>query len=336
MKRLFLLLVSASLLVPVGSQAQLLESRLSLTSIPSLTLTAGSGQKALQLQTGAFLDLGGGSNDYLYSDGSYIYTPTLFGASTFFATVTTPGFVSLYGANGTKFCPGADTACFTSDGTTISAPALSLTAASGTMARAIASGAKDCFDGTTCSYYLYKNGYYLTAAGFSGITTGGTLIADGEIGTAARFLGRVSTIVLRGTATDGATAVGARSENTNTLSTAGAQIHCFRKGTSGADQACIDKDGTYSMDGTDASGTPGAATINQPIGQVAVAAAASSVVVTNSLVTTASVVVPVLQAIDATCTSILSVVPAAGSFTVTMNAVCTGNTKVGFLLHNYF
>lgn len=115
MRKLFLLLV---VLLPFAVQAQLLENRLSLR-VSTLTLMAGSGVKAIQLQTGAFLDLGGGANDYLYSDGSYVYTPTLFGASTFFATVTTPGFVSLYGANNTKWCPGADTACFTSDGTTI-------------------------------------------------------------------------------------------------------------------------------------------------------------------------------------------------------------------------
>jgi hypothetical protein len=116
MKKLFLFTILASLLVPVSGRAQLLENRLRLNS---LTLFAGSGLVALKLQTGAFLDMGDGVSDYLYSDGSYIYTPTLFGASTFFATVTTPGFVSMYGANLTKFCPGADTSCFISDGTTI-------------------------------------------------------------------------------------------------------------------------------------------------------------------------------------------------------------------------
>lgn len=107
--------------------------------------------------------------------------------------------------------------------------------------------------------------------------------------------------------------------------------------TSSADwRARISFAGTYTVDGTDASGTPGSATINQPAGQVSVAASASSVVVTDSLVGTTSIVIPVLQFIDATCTQILSCVPAAGSFTITMNAACTANTKVGFIINNYF
>lgn len=85
---------------------------------------------------------------------------------------------------------------------------------------------------------------------------------------------------------------------------------------------------------TDASGTPGAATINKPTGKVAIAIGASSVVVTNSLVTTASTVVAVLQFVDATATQILSVVPSAGSFTIRANANATAATKVAFVVIN--
>lgn len=85
---------------------------------------------------------------------------------------------------------------------------------------------------------------------------------------------------------------------------------------------------------TDASGTPGAATINKPMGKVAIAAGAASVVVTNSLVTADSHVEAVLQFGDATLTQILRVVPGAGSFTVTGNANATAATKVSFKVTN--
>jgi hypothetical protein len=85
---------------------------------------------------------------------------------------------------------------------------------------------------------------------------------------------------------------------------------------------------------TDTSGTPGAATINKPSGRVAIAAAAASVTVTDSKVTAASNVLAVLQTVDATCTGIQSVVPGSGSFVVTANAACTGNTSVGWIVAN--
>lgn len=85
---------------------------------------------------------------------------------------------------------------------------------------------------------------------------------------------------------------------------------------------------------TDSSGTPGAATINRPAGKVAIDAGASSVVVTNSLVTAASLVFCVLQTADGTLTTIRSVVPGSGSFTVTGNANATAATKVAFLVIN--
>lgn len=88
------------------------------------------------------------------------------------------------------------------------------------------------------------------------------------------------------------------------------------------------------FDATDSSGTPGAATINKSRGQSAIAAAASTVVITNSFVTTTSVVDADLQFNDATCTAVKSVIPAAGSFTVTLNANCTAATKVGWVVFN--
>ena len=87
---------------------------------------------------------------------------------------------------------------------------------------------------------------------------------------------------------------------------------------------------------TDSSGTPGAATINTTSGRCAIAAAATSVVITNSLVTAASkVFVKINQAAaDVTLTSASRVSTAAGSFTIFGNAAATAAVVVDFLVVN--
>jgi hypothetical protein len=87
-------------------------------------------------------------------------------------------------------------------------------------------------------------------------------------------------------------------------------------------------DSTYT-----ATGTTGAQTINKPSGSVNVAAAGTSIVVTNSFVTTSSIVTCVIMTADATAT-IKNVVPASGSFTITLGAAATAETKIGFIVHN--
>ncbi len=82
-----------------------------------------------------------------------------------------------------------------------------------------------------------------------------------------------------------------------------------------------------------ATGTTGAQTINRPSGTVNFAAGATSLVVTNSLCTTSSIVLPVIRTNDATAT-IKNVVPAAGSFTINLNAAATAETSVGFFIIN--
>lgn len=82
-----------------------------------------------------------------------------------------------------------------------------------------------------------------------------------------------------------------------------------------------------------ATGTTGAQTINKPSGTVNFAAGASSLVVTNSLCTTASIVMPVLRTNDATA-RIANVVPAAGSFTINLTAAATAETSCGFHIIN--
>ena len=80
--------------------------------------------------------------------------------------------------------------------------------------------------------------------------------------------------------------------------------------------------GAVGFKGTDSTGTPGAATINRPLGKSSIAIGASSVVITNSLVTTASHIVITPHARDTTCKELI-VVAAAGSFTVSGTASAT-------------
>lgn len=78
-----------------------------------------------------------------------------------------------------------------------------------------------------------------------------------------------------------------------------------------------------------ATGTTGAQTINKPVGTVNFAAGATSLVVTNSLVTTSTPIQCTIQTNDATMKSV-QCVPGSGSFTIYANAASTGETKVYF------
>jgi hypothetical protein len=82
-----------------------------------------------------------------------------------------------------------------------------------------------------------------------------------------------------------------------------------------------------------AGGTTGAQTINKPTGTVNFAAAATSLVVTNSLCSTSSIVFAVIRTNDTTAV-IKNVVPGAGSFTINLNAAATAETSVGFWVIN--
>lgn len=82
-----------------------------------------------------------------------------------------------------------------------------------------------------------------------------------------------------------------------------------------------------------APGTTGAQTINKTAGSVNFAAAAASLVVTNSLVTTSSIILATVGTNDATMRSVQAVA-AAGSFTLFANAAATAETRVNFLVLN--
>jgi len=82
-----------------------------------------------------------------------------------------------------------------------------------------------------------------------------------------------------------------------------------------------------------ATGTTGAQTINKQSGTVNFAAAATSLVVTNSFVTTSSVITATVGTADTTMKTV-SVVAAAGSFTLFANAAATAETRVNFHVLN--
>lgn len=100
----------------------------------------------------------------------------------------------------------------------------------------------------------------------------------------------------------------------------------FSLGIAGAEfkQLYLDRTNT-------AGGTTGAQTINKALGSVNFAAAASSLVVTNSLVAATSHVFAVIETNDDTAT-IENVVCGAGSFTINLTAAATAETRVGFLV----
>lgn len=80
-----------------------------------------------------------------------------------------------------------------------------------------------------------------------------------------------------------------------------------------------------------AAGTTTPQVINKPTGSVNFAASAVSLVVTNSLVSTNSVIVCTVASNDSTMKTVCAVA-AAGSFTITANAAATAETRVNFLV----
>lgn len=243
---------------------------------PCLTLAQGFGGSAP-----SWLRLLSESGGTLTLSGDMVATK--------FSATAASGSVALKGNNGAKFCPGAETACFTSNGTTIMSQYMAATSVS---------------VGT------------LSGNGITIATTTGTGIVSSASANGLR---------LKASLSDGASRYGFEFDTTNALSSADGLMLFSNGGTPIAE---IGNTGEYAMDGDDQTGTPGAATINKPRMRVAVAAAASSVVITNSLVTATTPVYCQAQAADATCTQVANVVPGAGSFTVNMNAACTGNTAV--------
>lgn len=82
-----------------------------------------------------------------------------------------------------------------------------------------------------------------------------------------------------------------------------------------------------------AAGTTGAQTIDKMAGSVNFAAGATTLVVTNSLVAATSNIICMVQTNDATAV-LKNCVPAAGSFTITLTAPATAETRVAFWVLN--
>lgn len=119
---------------------------------------------------------------------------------------------------------------------------------------------------------------------------------------------------------------------TNTASGTGARLVDFKVG--GVSQYQMDVKGKQIFDYTyTAPATTGAQTIDKVSGSVNFAAAATSLVVTNSLVTTNSIVQPILMTNDATA-ELGAVVVASGSFTIYMKTAPTSECRVGFFVIN--
>jgi len=81
------------------------------------------------------------------------------------------------------------------------------------------------------------------------------------------------------------------------------------------------------------AGTTGAQTINKTTGAVNFAALATSLVVTNSLCATTSIIVCTVGTNDVTMKSVQAVA-GTGSFTLYANAAATAETRVNFLITN--
>jgi hypothetical protein len=87
------------------------------------------------------------------------------------------------------------------------------------------------------------------------------------------------------------------------------------------------------MRSSDSTGTPGNATINRASGRSAIAAAASAVTITNSLVTASSIVVVTPRDLDGTLTR-FTAVAGTGSFVVTGNAAATADWDFDWIIFN--
>ena len=164
-----------------------------------------------------------------------------------------------------------------------------------------------------------------TVIGYQAIGLGSNTTVIGNSSTTLTWLGGSTSI--------GTTASSARLHVRGANTTTGVGAFLVQNSTP-SDLYKIENDGkiTYWATNT-AAGTTGAQTINRPSGTVNFAAGTSSLVVTNSLCTTSSIVLPVVRTNDATAT-IKNVVPGAGSFTINLGAAATAETSVGFFIIN--
>lgn len=117
--------------------------------------------------------------------------------------------------------------------------------------------------------------------------------------------------------------------------TGGTRLEFFTQlGSTSAKKMSVDRNGAISLLGTvTAALTTGDQTINKPVGSVNLAASASSLTVTNSIVTASSVINCTVGTNDTTMKS-ASCVAGAGSFVIYPDAAPTAETRVNFSVAN--
>lgn len=206
--------------------------------------------------------------------------------------------------------------------------------ASGSNAMALGTGARIDV-GAGANDYLYSDGNgVITASSFQATSffagnSGYSLAGTAIIGDKGSF-----TVGLNGYQQDSASRVAIKVSNPTTLTLESEGIMGWYPDNFTTLVARVTPSGKYAMQATDSSGTPGAATINKPSGQSSIAAAAASVVITNSIVSSTSIIFAVLQTSDTVCVSIKSVVPGSGTFTINTNGTCNATTNVGWVVFN--
>jgi hypothetical protein len=195
--------------------------------------------------------------------------------------------------------------------------------------RGLTSGSSNTLMGRDAGRY-YGTGTSLTLTMSQGLLLGtdARTLGDGEtspivIGTGGRGLGS-NTSVIGNSSTTRAKIWGSL-ENQSSGTTTGTSL--LIQNTTPVELLKVLDNGKTSFAATNtAAGTTGAQTINKASGTVNCAAAATSLVVTNSLCTTSSIVFAVIRTNDATAW-IKNVVPAAGSFTINLGAAATAETS---------
>lgn len=195
------------------------------------------------------------------------------------------------------------------------------------------------FDGSvvpaTGTPSLGASGAAWAALWVSDINLGDALLDD--TGAQRMTIDSASPSISLGGPADGATAIAHKLKSLSTYAAVGARLVSIQNNST--EKFAVHKDGKTIQPYSSSAGSPGAATNNNPTGRAAIASGASSVVVTNSTVTAASIVKVQLET-SAVGVSNLSVVPAAGSFTVTaLNGTgvatsVTGNATFSFIVSN--
>lgn len=224
-------------------------------------------------------------------------------------------------------------------GQDIVARSISLTATSGNNAVSLVLGAR-MFLGAN---YLSEAGGVITWSGNNGLSavqytaTGNTPLTGTNAGEnflyANNAAGRISLSTNITSANAGATPSTSHVNvyPQNALD-AGDWVFNVATAANAASRFAVTYGGSIVLPTTDSSGTPGNATIDQATGRSAIAAAASTCVITNSLVTAASHVFISPRTRDATGLLPLATTIGAGSFTVSTTAACTANLVFDWLV----